>query len=132
MALPRTNTLKEVNLDCHLASVTVSGATAAAYVPMPFEGRIVRLYGAQGASVSGSPTTVTVSKIDPNGTAQTIGTIVMATGASRAGYVTQSADISALGVGAAEGDVIRFLSDGASDDVTVASTFTAVVKRGGV
>ena len=41
-----------------------------------------------------------------------------------------STDISALGVGCAEGVVIKFLSDGASADVTTPATFTAVVRRG--
>jgi hypothetical protein len=122
--------LREHNLDVHLANVTTSGATAVAYVPVPFTGVVVRAYGCQYASVSGAPTTVTVSKIDSlTGTSATIGTIVFATGAAT-GLVTQAADVSALGVGVSEGDAIAFTSDGASDNGTVPATFTAILRRG--
>ena len=46
------------------------------------------------------------------------------------GFVVQATDVSALGVGANEGDVIKFLSDGASAAGTIAASFTAVMRRG--
>ena len=59
----------------------------------------------------------------------TLGTMTFTSGTA-AGSVFPMIELSGLGVGCSEGDVIRFTSDGGSADATVPVTFTAVLRRG--
>jgi hypothetical protein len=128
MPVPVNRPLQEWNLDCHIASASVSGATAGvAYVPTPFRGRLVRAYMCHYTTVSGgTANTVTVSI---NGTSVSGALISATTSANPLGYVYSATPTDHAKTYFNEGDVIGFAVDGGGADVTNPTTFTAVVRR---
>lgn len=128
MAYPVNRPLSEWALTAHLADITTSGGTAVAYMPVPFRGRLTRVYRTQYDTASGGAAVVTVAI---NGVAVNGAALTFSTTTGQAGRVYASGDLAAVGTntGVSEGDVISFTSDGAPTDGTVAANFTAVLRR---
>jgi hypothetical protein len=126
MALPVNRPLQEWNLDVHLADITTSGATADAYVPCPFRGRLVRVYASQYVHASGGACVISTAI---NGTAISGASMTFAVTTGLPGFVYSATPTDSSVTHFNEGDVIRFRSSGAATDGTVPATFTAVVRR---
>jgi hypothetical protein len=122
MALPRNSQLGETLAVAHMADITTG--TPAGYTTATRKGRIISIKAAAQGTLAGSDTVLTVSI---NGTNITGGTITLTAGAAGSGYAT---DLSAVRDGTnlvSEGDKIKFLSDGGSNDSTVACNCIAVI-----
>lgn len=113
-------TLKEVSVGAH--SPSIGASAVAAYARAPFRGRIVKLVGVTGGTITTADATVSTAI---NGTAITNGNFtIVATGAA-AGQVFSSIPSAANLV--VEDDVISFTASGASG-ATVPATFYAVIQ----
>lgn len=122
MALPVPRSISETAVSAHLADISAASST---FVVAPFRGRIVRCYSVIHGAISGADAVWTV-KI--NGVAVTGISVTVANSGSAAGDVDVGLPTVVSTSYVNEGDVIEFVSDGASS-TTAMATFTAVIER---
>jgi Flp pilus assembly protein TadG len=122
MALPSNRPYNEVYLTGHMADLATASSTA--YIAATHRGRLKRAFTIIANSITTANATVSVKV---NGT--TIGTITVTTSGSAAGDV-DTAYFGYQGTAnfVSEGDLITFVSDGASDTTTI-TRCTAVIER---
>jgi len=120
MALPENRPLSEAAVSAYLADISTASST---FVVAPFRGTIKRAYSAIHAAITSADAVWTM---EINGVAVTGVSVTVANSGSAAGDVDSAIPTGANYVN--EGDVIEFISDGASS-TTAPATFTAVIER---
>ena len=113
-------TLKEVSVGCHSSSIGAS--PAAAYCRAPFRGKIVKLIGVTGGTITTADCTVSTAIA---GTAITNGNFTITVSGAAAGQVFSSSPSGANLVN--EDDIISFTPSGASA-ASIPATFYAVIQ----
>jgi hypothetical protein len=122
MALPVQRPLTEYHVSAYYADLSTAGST---FVVAPFRGRITRVYSVIHAAITGADAVWTM---EINGTAVTGVSVTVANSGSAAGDMDSDEPTSLATSTVNEGDVIEFVSDGASS-TTCPVTFTAVIER---
>ncbi len=129
MALPVNRPLHEWNLDCHMKDTTTSGVDrCVAYTAAPFRGRVVRVYAALYANLSGTASVIT-TKIGSTTLSGCTISLTTSGVSTPTGYVFSATPTDSSVTYFNEGDVISFTSDGAAGDATNAATCTAILRR---
>ena len=121
MALPQNRPLTEASVSAYMADLSTASS---AFCVSPWRGKITRVYSVIGAAITGADAVWTV---EINGTAVTGISVTVANSGSAAGDV-DSDEPTASDNYVNEGDVIEFVSDGASS-TTSPVMFTAVIER---
>jgi hypothetical protein len=121
MALPANRTLSEASVSAYLADLSTASS---AFVVSPWRGKITRVYSVIANAITGADAVWTV---EINGTAVTGISVTVANSGSAAGDV-DSDEPTGSNHFVNEGDVIEFVSDGASS-TTCPTTFVAVIER---
>lgn len=122
MALPVPRSVSEAAVSAYMADLSTASST---FVVAPFRGRIVRAYSVIHAAISSADAVWTV---EINGVAVTGISVTVANSGSAAGDVDVGLPTALAATYVNEGDVIEFVSDGASS-TTCPTTFTAVIER---
>lgn len=120
MALPNNRPLTEAAVSTYLADVSTASSS---FVVSPWRGKIVRAYSALHTAITDANAVWTM---EINGTAVTGVSVTITQSGSAAGDIDTGTPTGANTVN--EGDVIEFISDGASS-TTAPVTFTAVIER---
>lgn len=121
MAYPTKRRLNEKSVHAYMADVSTASS---AFVVAPSRGYIVKAYSALYAAITGADAAITM---EINGTAVTGGAWTIANSGSAPGDIDSADPTAAHFVN--EGDVIEFISDGASS-TTAPAMFTAVIREG--
>lgn len=121
MALPANRPLSEASVAAYLADLSTASS---AFVVSPWRGKITRVYSVIANAITGADSVWTV---EVNGTAVTGLSVTVANSGSAAGDV-DSAEPTGSDHFVNEGDVIEFVSSGASS-TTCPTTFVAVIER---
>lgn len=119
MALPTNRPLFHRYLTAYMADVSTASST---FVPVPAAGRLIGIKSALHVAITGADAAITV---EVNGTAVTGAALTITQSGSAAGDVDQ---VTFTGYPVKEGDVIEFISDGASS-TTAPMTFMAIIKE---
>lgn len=124
MALPVNHPLTEEQIECHSASI--GGTPAAAYVRVPFRGKVVKVGMVTGGVITSADCSVAVAV---NGTAVTGATLTATVASAAAGQHFSATPSGANTVN--EDDVISFTPSGASGS-SIPGMFYAVVRSSAV
>jgi hypothetical protein len=122
LALPEPRSLSEATVCAYMADLSTASS---AFVVAPFRGRIVRAYSTiyNAITVANAVWTMEI-----NGTAITGVSVTVAFSGSAAGDVDTGTPTAVSTTYVNEGDVIEFVSDGAST-TTCPTMFVAVIER---
>jgi hypothetical protein len=121
MALPANRPLTEDSVHAYMADLSTASS---AFVVSPWRGKITRVYSVIYNAITGADAVWTV---EINGTAVTGISVTVANSGSAAGDM-DSDEPTGSNHYVTEGDVIEFVSDGASS-TTCPTMFTAVIER---
>ncbi len=122
MALPVPRSISEVPVSAYMADLSTASS---AFTAAPCRGRIVRCYSTIYNAITSADAVWTV---EINGTAVTGISVTVANTSSAAGDVDTGLPTALSTTYVNEGDVIEFVSDGASS-TTCPTMFTAVIER---
>jgi hypothetical protein len=122
LALPEPRPLSEATVCAYMADLSTASS---AFVVAPFRGRVVRAYSTiyNAITVANAVWTMEI-----NGTAITGVSVTVAFSGSAAGDVDTGTPTAVSTTYVNEGDVIEFVSDGAST-TTCPTMFVAVIER---
>lgn len=121
MALPENAPITQAALSAYLADLSTASS---AFVVSPYRGRIVKVYSVIANAITSADAVWTV---EINGTAVTGISVTVANTSSAAGDV-DSDEPTGSNHYVNPGDVIEFVSDGASS-TTCPTTFVALIER---
>lgn len=119
-AYPGKRPLADKYLTAYMADVS---AASSSFVAVPAQGELIGIMSALYTAITGADAAVTV---EINGTAVTGASLTITQSGSAAGDVDSDFDFTPVAV--KEGDVIEFVSDGASS-TTAPMMFTAIVRE---
>jgi hypothetical protein len=125
MALPENHPLNEIQISCHSASIGAS--PAAAYIRVPFRGKVVKVGGVTGGTITTADSAIAVASNNSGSFAAMTGAgFTITVSGAAAGQHFSAIPTAANDVN--EDDVIRFTPSGASG-ASIPGTFYAVIRR---